>query len=63
MSEERIAEVIAFDTQVSSEDVALVQGVQAGLDSGMVSQGRLLAESEQLIAAFQRRVHESLASP
>jgi phenylpropionate dioxygenase-like ring-hydroxylating dioxygenase large terminal subunit len=60
---ERADEVIAFDTQVSSEDVALVQGVQAGLDSGAVSQGRLLAESEQLIAAFQRRVHDALASP
>jgi len=62
VSEERIAEVVAFDTQVSSEDVALVLSVQAGLDSGRVPQGRLLAESEQLIAAFQRRVHDALAA-
>jgi phenylpropionate dioxygenase-like ring-hydroxylating dioxygenase large terminal subunit len=60
-SEERIQEVIEFDTQVAEEDVALVQGVQLGLDSRAVPQGRLLAESEQLVAAFQRRVFEALA--
>jgi phenylpropionate dioxygenase-like ring-hydroxylating dioxygenase large terminal subunit len=62
VSDERIAELMAWDTQVAEEDVSLVLSVQAGLDSGLVPQGRLLAESEQLIAAFQRRVHEALAA-
>jgi phenylpropionate dioxygenase-like ring-hydroxylating dioxygenase large terminal subunit len=60
VTEERIQEVIEFDTQVAVEDVALVEAVQKGLDSGAVPQGRLMAESEQLVAAFQRRVFESL---
>jgi choline monooxygenase len=53
---ERIREVIEFDTQVASEDVALVEHVQVGLDSRAVDQGRLMGDSEQLIAHFQRRV-------
>jgi phenylpropionate dioxygenase-like ring-hydroxylating dioxygenase large terminal subunit len=60
--EDRIQEVIAFDNQVAEEDVALVQAVQQGLDSGMVVQGRLMGESEQLIAHFQRRVHTALTT-
>jgi Ring hydroxylating alpha subunit (catalytic domain) len=51
---------IAFDTQVASEDIALVEAVQRGLDSRAVVQARLMPESEQLVAAFQRRVHEAL---
>jgi len=57
---ERIEESIAWDTQVATEDVALVLAVQRGLDSRMVEQGRLMPESEQLVAAFQRRVHDAL---
>jgi choline monooxygenase len=57
---ERIEESIAFDTQVASEDVSLVRSVQRGLDSRTVEQGRLMPESEQLVAAFQRRVHDTL---
>ena len=57
---ERIEESIAFDTQVATEDVALVESVQRGLDSRTVVQGRLMPESEQLVAAFQRRVHDTL---
>jgi phenylpropionate dioxygenase-like ring-hydroxylating dioxygenase large terminal subunit len=56
----RIEESIAWDTQVATEDVALVNAVQRGLDSRAVEQGRLMPESEQLVAAFQRRVHDSL---
>jgi choline monooxygenase len=59
--EERIEESIAFDTQVATEDVALVQAVQRGLDSRAVPQGRLMPESEKLVAAFQRRVYDALA--
>jgi phenylpropionate dioxygenase-like ring-hydroxylating dioxygenase large terminal subunit len=58
--EERIEESIAFGTQVATEDVALVESVQRGLDSRVVPQGRLMRESEQLVAAFQRRVHDAL---
>jgi choline monooxygenase len=57
---ERIDELIEFDTQVATEDVSLVESVQRGLDSRTVVQGRLMPQSEQLVAAFQRRVHDAL---
>jgi len=60
--DERIEEIIAFDNQVAEEDVALVQAVQLGLDSRSVVQGRLMAESEQLIADFQRRVFDAIGA-
>jgi choline monooxygenase len=63
VSDESIAELMAWDEQVAVEDVALVDSVQAGLDSGLVPQGRLMLASEQLIADFQRRVHEALTGP
>ena len=59
-SEEEIGELVAWDTQVAEEDVSLVQSVQRGLESGAVPQGRLMSTSEQLIADFQRRVHDAL---
>ena len=34
--------------------------VVRGLESGAVPQGRLMSESEKLIADFQRRVHDAL---
>lgn len=55
-----IDELMAWDNQVAEEDVALVESVQRGLESGAVPQGRLMAESEQLIADFQRRVRDAL---
>ncbi len=58
--DEQIEEVLAFDNQVGLEDLALVASVQAGLDSGAVPQGRVMVESEQLIADFHRRVHDAL---
>jgi phenylpropionate dioxygenase-like ring-hydroxylating dioxygenase large terminal subunit len=61
-SAERIQELLEFDNQVAVEDVSLVLSVQRGLDSGQVPQGRLMRESEKLIADFQRRVYEALAS-
>jgi len=60
-SDERIQELIEFDTQVAEEDVALVLSVQRGLDSRQVRQGRLMLASEKLIADFQRRVYEGVA--
>jgi choline monooxygenase len=59
-SEEKIEELVAWDTQVAEEDVSLVQSVQRGLESGAMSQGRLMSESEKLIADFQRRVFAAL---
>ena len=54
-------EIMAFGSQVAAEDMALVESVQKGLDSGMVPYGRLLTTSEHLIQHFQRLVYESLA--
>lgn len=59
-SPEQIEELKAWDNEVGQEDVGLVESVQRGLDSGMVPQGRLMAESEQLIADFQHRVRDAL---
>ena len=58
-----IEELMAWDSQVAEEDTTLVESVQRGLDSGTVLQGRLLPESEKLIADFQRRVHDALVTP
>jgi phenylpropionate dioxygenase-like ring-hydroxylating dioxygenase large terminal subunit len=57
-----VDELIAFDNQVGLEDRALVEGVQRGMRSGILSEGRLLSESEQLVAHFQRLCAEALAS-
>ena len=59
-SPEQIEELLAFDNQVGVEDTSLVESVQRGLDSGMVPQGRLMTESEQLIHDFQLRVRDAL---
>jgi choline monooxygenase len=61
VTEEQIEDVIAFGTQVGEEDLALCESVQAGLDSRMVPQGRLMLESEQLIHDFQKKVAAALA--
>jgi choline monooxygenase len=58
--EAEIEELMAWDTQVAEEDTALVQSVQRGLESGLVPQGRLMVESEVLIADFQRRVRDAV---
>ena len=56
-----IEESLAFDTQVGVEDRALVERVQAGVRAGIVEDGRLLPESEKLIAHFQALMVEALA--
>jgi phenylpropionate dioxygenase-like ring-hydroxylating dioxygenase large terminal subunit len=56
-----IDELIAFDDQIGREDTALVEGVQRGVRSGVVPEGRLLSESEQLVAHFQRLCMGALA--
>jgi choline monooxygenase len=54
-------ELIAFDGQVSAEDRGLVEGVQRGIRTGLLADGRLLSESEQLVVHFQRLCAEALA--
>jgi phenylpropionate dioxygenase-like ring-hydroxylating dioxygenase large terminal subunit len=56
-----VDELIAFDEQVGREDQALVEGVQRGVRSGVLGEGRLLSGSEQLVAHFQRLCAEALA--
>jgi hypothetical protein len=57
-----IAEMLEFDAQVGVEDRALVERVHAGVRSGLLDQGRLMPESEQLIAHFQSLVLDAIAS-
>jgi choline monooxygenase len=59
---EIVQEILEFDDQVGREDTDLVVSVQAGLDSGTVPQGRLMRESEQLLADFQRRLYDAVAA-
>jgi phenylpropionate dioxygenase-like ring-hydroxylating dioxygenase large terminal subunit len=56
-----IAEFLEFDDQVGREDTKLIESVQRGAGSGAIPDGRLLPESEQLVAAFQVRLREALA--
>jgi phenylpropionate dioxygenase-like ring-hydroxylating dioxygenase large terminal subunit len=48
-----IDEFVAFDDEVGAEDTRLVEAVQRGVRSGAVERGRLLPESERLVAHFQ----------
>ena len=52
--------LIEFDDVVGQEDRKLVESVQRGVTSGLVDRGRLLPESERLIALFQVKVAHSL---
>jgi phenylpropionate dioxygenase-like ring-hydroxylating dioxygenase large terminal subunit len=56
VTDEEKDELIAFDSQVGAEDRVLVESVQRGMRSGLVEHGRLLPESERLIAHFQQLV-------
>ena len=56
-----IEELLEFDRQVGAEDRVLVERVQRGVRSGLVEHGRLLPESEQLVARFQELVRAALA--
>ncbi|HEY7208007.1 MAG TPA: aromatic ring-hydroxylating dioxygenase subunit alpha, partial [Gaiellaceae bacterium] len=51
--QEWIDQLVEFDEQVGREDRGLVEGVQRGVTSGVISSGRLLERSERLIAHFQ----------
>ena len=56
-----IDELMAFDNQIGKEDTALVEGVQRGVRTGVLPEGHLLSESEQLVAHFQRLCAQALA--
>ena len=58
--EETAEELMTFTHQVGREDGALVEAVQRGMASGAVPFGRLMPESEQLVAHFQRMVLAAL---
>ena len=53
--------MLAFDNQVGGEDRALVERVQSGMRSGVLDHGRLMRDSERLIADFQGLVGTALA--
>jgi carnitine monooxygenase subunit len=55
-----IERFLAYDDQIGREDTAMIESVHRGMASGMLDHGRLMPESEQLIAAFQRWVGEQL---
>jgi len=58
-----IEELLAWDDQVGVEDRALVARVQAGVSSGLLEEGRLLASSESLIRHFDRLLVRALGPP
>jgi choline monooxygenase len=60
VDEEWLGSFFAYDDQIGREDTALVESVQRGMSSGMLDHGRLLADAEPLLAAFQRWVAERL---
>ena len=56
-----VTELLAFDDEVGREDTRLVELVQRGAGSGVIAEGRLLPQSERLVAGFQARVREALS--
>ena len=60
VDDEAARELIAFDDRVGREDAALVESVQRGVSVGLVDRGRLLPDSERLIAGFQHAVAQTL---
>ena len=56
-----VDELLEFDRQVGAEDRVLVERVQQGVRSGLIGEGRLLGESEQLVARFQELVAGAVA--
>src|ERR687892_585739 len=58
-----IGEMLAFDAEVGAEDTRLVERVQRGVESGLLEEGRLLPESERLVAHFQALIVDALGGP
>ena len=55
-----IRDLVELDDQVGREDTALVERVQRGVRAGVLTEGRLLGESERLITHFDALVREAL---
>jgi phenylpropionate dioxygenase-like ring-hydroxylating dioxygenase large terminal subunit len=55
-----IDSMIAFDGDVGREDAELVAAVQRGVGGSWIDRGRILPQ-EQLLAGFQRYVHDACA--
>jgi choline monooxygenase len=62
VDEEWLADYLALDEQVGTEDRKLVESVQRGIACGGLEAGTLLPESEKLIAHFQTLVLHALGS-
>src|SRR5215212_3671089 len=56
-----IDDMLEFDDQVGAEDRILVERVQKGLRGGGIEHGRLMGDSERLIAHFQGLLLDALA--
>ena len=56
-----IRDLLDFDDQVGAEDTVLVERVQRGIRGGGVEHGRLMLDSERLIAHFQGLLLDALA--
>jgi carnitine monooxygenase subunit len=56
-----VTDMLEFDDQVGAEDRVLVERVQKGLRAGALEHGRLMGDSERLIAHFQGLLVDSLA--
>jgi phenylpropionate dioxygenase-like ring-hydroxylating dioxygenase large terminal subunit len=56
-----IDDMLEFDGQVGAEDRVLVERVQKGLRGGGIEHGRLMGDSERLIAHFQGLLLDALA--
>jgi choline monooxygenase len=61
VDEEWIRDLLEFDDQVGAEDTVLVERVQRGVRGGGLEHGRLMLESERLIAHFQGLLLDALA--
>jgi phenylpropionate dioxygenase-like ring-hydroxylating dioxygenase large terminal subunit len=55
-----IRELLAFDDQIGREDTALVERAQVGVAAGAVDSGKLLGDSERLVAHFQQLLQDAL---
>ena len=60
--EQWIADYLELDNQVGAEDRALVERVQVGMRSGVITEGTLMPESERLIAHFERLLVDALGA-
>lgn len=60
VSQQWIDDMMVFDNEVGAEDTVLVESVQEGIRSGTLAQGRIMLESEKLIAGYQNWVLNQL---